>query len=237
MSQRILIVTAFCSLWPLALVSAENDPENDSSAALPKEYAGEYLLAESTLSPDKTTGVIYPRTGLCDDESDKRCKDFLVYLKPFKILATLDTPYPYFQHESHGGVSAAWMNDKSAALVTLDRKWGPGEIFLYEFKDGQLVRSTNLLRKIHELLEPDFRKAKSAHYNDDVDFIFENEDKPMVEFKGSTVQIHATATTDPKGIPGEKAWDGEVEAVWDIPLAKFTKQRVKRLFAGVRKGD
>lgn len=59
----------------------------------------------------------------------------------------------------------------------------------------------------------------------------------MVEFKGSTVQINATATTDPKGIPGEKVWDGKVEAVWDIPQAKFSSQKVRRLFAGVRKGD
>jgi hypothetical protein len=237
MWQRILIVTAFCSIWPLALVAAEDDPENDSSAALPKEYAGKYLLAENTLSPDKTIGVIYPKLDLCTEEEDKDCKDYLVQLKPFKILETVKTKWPHFQNKSHGGLGADWRDDKAAALVTLDSKWGPGDIFLYEFNSGQLVRSTNLLPKIHDLLEPDFRKARSARYNDYFDFIFESEDKPMVEFKGSTVQIHAKATTDPKGIPGEKAWDGEVEAVWDIPLAKFTKQRVKRLFAGVRKGQ
>jgi hypothetical protein len=237
MWQRILIVAVFCVIGPFVLVAAEDDSENDSSAVLPKEYAGKYLLAENTLSPDKTIGVIYPKTDLCAEEEDKDCKDYLVQLKPFKILEMLDTKLPHFQNKNHGGISADWSKDRSAVLVMLDSKWGPGDIFLYEFKDGQLTRSTNLLRKIHDLLEPDFRKAKSGHYNDYFDFIFESEEKPMLEFKDSTVQIHATATTDPKQISGEKAWDGEVEAVWDIPRAKFTSQKVKRLFAGVRKEE
>lgn len=237
MWQRIFIGTAFCAIWPFAIVGAEEDSENNSSIVLPKEYAGKYLLAENTLSPDKTIGVIYSKTDLCAEEEDKDCKDYLVQLKPFKILESLDTKWPHFQSKNHGGISGEWSKDGAAALVTLDSKWGPGDIFLYEFKDGQLARSTNLLRKIHDLLEPDFRKAKSGRYNDYFDFIFESEEKPMIEFKGSTVQIHATATTDPKQISGEKAWDGEVEAVWDIPRAKFTSQKVKRLFAGVRKEE
>ena len=58
----------------------------------------------------------------------------------------------------------------------------------------------------------------------------------MCEFADSThVRIRATATTEPKGIAGEKAWDGVVEATWDIPSATFTSQRVKRKFAGTRK--
>jgi hypothetical protein len=49
------------------------------------------------------------------------------------------------------------------------------------------------------------------------------------------VRIHGTATTEPKGIAGHKAWDGVVEASWDIPNVKFTSQKVTRKFAGVRK--
>jgi hypothetical protein len=236
MRHPIRIVVGSCVIWSFALVAAENEPEKDSSAALPKEYAGNYLLAENTLSPDKNIGVIYPKLELCDEESDKRCKDFLVQLKLFKILGILDTKLPHFQNKNHGGISGDWSKDGRAALITLESKWGPGDIFLYEFKDGQLARSTNL-RKIRRLLERDFRKAMSVRYNSDFDFILESDDKPMVEFNGATVQIHATATTDPKEIPGTKAWDARVDAVWDITRAKFTSQKMQRLFAGVRKGE
>jgi len=233
----ILVVAAFCAIWPLGGVAAAEDSENSSSALLPREYAGKFLIAENTLSSDKTIGVIYPTLELCAEQSDKRCQDYLVQLKPFKILATLETKWPHFENKNHGGISGHWSKDGAALLMTLESKWGPGDIFLYEFKDGQLVRSTNLLRKMHELLEPDFRRAKSGHYNDYFDFIFESEETPMVEFKGSTLRIRARATTDPKQIAGEKAWDGRLEAVWDISQAKFTSQKVERLFAGVRQGE
>jgi hypothetical protein len=236
MRRSILIVAAFGVILPFA-VGAENDSENDSSSGLPKEYAGKYLVAGNTLSADKKIGVIYPKVELCADESNKSCRDFLVRLEPFEILGTLETKFPYFQNENHGGISGEWSKDGSAALITLESKWGPGDIFLFEFRDGKLARSTNLLRKIHDLLAPDFRKAMSVRYNDNFDFIFETEEGAMVEFKDSTVQIHATATTDPKEIPGQKAWDGKVDAVWDIPGAKFTSQKVQRLFAGVRKEE
>ena len=49
------------------------------------------------------------------------------------------------------------------------------------------------------------------------------------------VRIRETATTEPKSIPGEKAWDGSVEGIWDIPSANFTSQKVTRKFAGIRK--
>jgi hypothetical protein len=130
------------------------------------------------------------------------------------------------------------LRDGSAVLVTIDSRWGPGDIFLCEIHDGKLSRSTNLLKKVHDLLVPDFKKARVGPYNDNFDFVFETEDNdhPMCEFADPThVRIQATATTEPKGTAGNKAWDGSVEAIWDIPNAKFASQKVTRKFAGVRK--
>jgi hypothetical protein len=237
MWYRILLVVASCAIGPLGLVAAEADAEKDSSAALPKEYAAKYLLAAHTLSPDKKIGIIYPKADLCDQGSEKDCKDFLVQLKPFKVLATIETESPHFQNKNYGGIDADWANNKSAVVVTVESKWGPADIFLYELKARQLARSTDLLRKIHDLLVPDFRKAMNVRSKDQFGFMIEKGDKPMVEVKGSTVRINADATTDPKRTPGVKAWDGRVEAVWDIPRAKFTSQKVERLFAGIRKDE
>src|SRR6266508_2608569 len=38
----------------------EQEPEADSSTGLPEKYAKDYLIARSTISPNKTFGVIYP---------------------------------------------------------------------------------------------------------------------------------------------------------------------------------
>jgi hypothetical protein len=95
-----------------------------------------------------------------------------------------------------------------------------------------MARSTNLLRKIQGLLEPDYRKAMRARSNDESVLCSKAETSRWSELKGSTVKINAAATSDPKHIPGVNAWDGQVEAAWDIPRAKFTSQKVKHLFRG-----
>jgi hypothetical protein len=122
------------------------------------------LVASKTLSPDKKFAVIYPKTELCPDErkkdSEDRCKDYLVALQPFQVLTVLDTKWPEFEHKNRGGMSATWLKDGSAVLVTVDSRCGPGDIFLYEIRDGKLSRSTNLLKKVHDLLVPDYKKSE-----------------------------------------------------------------------------
>jgi hypothetical protein len=237
MSRIILTICLVFSSLGTLFAQEESTEVADTSAGLPKEYA-DYLVASKTLSPDKKFAVIYPKTELCPEGSGDRCKDYLVALQPFQVLTVLDTKWPEFEHKNRGGMSASWLKDGSAVLVTVDSRWGPGDIFLYEIGDGKLSRSTNLLKKVHDLLAPDYKKARVGRYNDNFDFVFETEDydHPMCEFADSThVRIRATATTEPKGIAGDKAWDGAVEAIWDIPNAKFASQKVTRKFAGVRK--
>lgn len=235
-----------CATWPFLLAGAEEAPGNTSSALLSKEFSGNYLIARNTISPNRKFAVMYPKFDLCvgqsDDDLKARCKDYLVALQPFRILSELGTSWPDFEHKNHGGMTAAWSKDSSIVLVTLESKWGPGDIFLYELRDGGLIRSTNFLGKIHELLQPDFRKSKADRYNDFQDFVFEQATQsdgtelPPCQLEGNTrIRVHLTATTDPKNTSFERAWEGRFEGVWDIPQGKFTSQKIKRLFAGERR--
>jgi hypothetical protein len=227
------ISIAFALNLAAALAQQESEPEEDTSSGLPEKYAKNYLVARSTLSPDKKFAVIYPTQ---DDVNFPGGSNYLVSLKPFAILTKLETKRPYFKNESHGGLRADWSDDGSVALITLDAKWGPGDIFLVEMKNGKPTRTTNILAKAHELLLPDFRKAKAGRYNDYYDFIFESEDTPGFELDGSkAVRINAGATTDPKGADDGRVWDGHLEAVWDIPQGKFTSKKVSTRFVGLRK--
>jgi hypothetical protein len=206
-----------------------------SSAGLPEAYAKNYLVAASTLSPDKRLAVMYPKR---DPEEFAEGKDYVVSLRPFAVVGSLDTKWPYFYHKNHAGISATWSGNSSVALVTIDSKWGPGEISLLEFAEGKLKRATNLLAKIHALLLPDYRKVKPQRYNDYFDFIFEDDSEStrVCHLDGTKlVQIDATATTDPNHMAGMRVWDARVRATWDIAQAKFTSQEVMRLFGGVRK--
>jgi len=204
---------------------AQKETGADSAAGLPDNYAKNYLVARSTISPDEKFAVIYPTV---DFSESKEAKDFLVALKPFRILKPLPTKFPYFQHESHGGIGDDWLKDGSAALITLDRKWGPGDIFLVEFSAGEAKRITSLLDKVTELLRPKFRAAKPKQeaYNDNYDFIFEQEEGAACSFDGTRlVKIDTKATNDPKGM-SKHPWRFSVKAQWDIAQAKFTSQKI-----------
>jgi hypothetical protein len=241
--RRSIVVINLLAWSLIALNAQDQSPERDSDSSpdLPAAYA-DFLIAEGGYSPDHKMAVIYPKKSVCVGDDDAtplpdRCQDYLVRLQPFQILTKVASKSPEFEGKNHGGMSAEWSEDGKALLVTLDSKWGPGEIFLYELRDGRVVRSTALLKKVHDLLRPDFEKVKSGRYNDYYDFIFDTGDEGLVcRFADAThVKIHGNATTDPKYIPGEKAWDGLVEAVWNIPAARFTSQKVTRIFAGIRK--
>jgi hypothetical protein len=152
-----------------SVLAADEEPEaagEDSSAGLPEDYAKNYLIATSTISPDKKLAVIYPtleaEEAADDANHSERVKDYVVALQPFTVLGELQTKYPYFQNQNHGGINAEWSHDSSVALITLDGKWGPHDVFLLEFRDGKLTRTTNILAKAHDLLLPSYRKSKAG---------------------------------------------------------------------------
>jgi len=191
----------------------EAESETDSSAGLPDKYAKNYLIARSTISPNKKFAVIYPT----DDyyQSSDNAKDYLVTLQPFSILGALQAEEPYFQHQSHGGISGEWSDDSSVALITLDGKWGPRDVFLVEFHNGKPSRMTNILRKAHDLLPPNERKAI---FVEDTTFQLDG---------ASGVVIDANVHTSPNDLGlSADTWRGHVEATWDVKQAKFTSKEV-----------
>ena len=206
----------------------------DSSRGLPQDYAKDYLIAGSTISPDKKMAVIYPTLEAWEaaDTANhpERIKDYLVALQPFQVLKQLDTKWPYFQNENHGDIGGEWSDDSSIALITLDAKWGPRDVFLAEFRDGKLSRITNIARKAHDLLLPNYRKLKATRYNDFFDFVFVEDASFKLE-GSSRVLIDASAETSPNIMDEDlgssaRAWRGHVKAVWDIAQAKFTSTKI-----------
>jgi len=193
----------------------EAESETDSSADLPDKYAKNYLIARSTISPNKKFAVIYPT----DDyyQSSDNAKDYLVTLQPFGILGALQAEEPYFQHQSHGGISAEWSDDNSVALITLDGKWGPHDVFLVEFHNDKPSRMTNLLRKARDLLPPNGRKA----------IFIEDEDTTFQLDGASRVVVNGSVQTSPNDLGlSPDAWNGHVEAAWDVKHAKFISKEV-----------
>lgn len=228
-----------------AQIAADEESEHegeDSSAGLQDEFAKDYLISRNTISPDKKFAVIYPTLEAEEAANQanhpERIKNYLVALQPFAVIRPLETKWPYFQNESHGGLKAAWSDDSSVALITLDGKWGPRDVFLVELHAGKLSGMTNIAQKAHDLLLPNYQKAKAVRYNDLFDFVFV-EDTSFKLQGTSRVVINASAETSPNLMsenlrPRDRAWRGHVEAVWDIAQEKFTSEKVS---GAIRKRD
>ena len=221
----ILSVFVAAALFSSAVFAAEE--VEDSSSGLPETYALNYLIASATLSPDKKLAIIYPKQDPEEEFPDGR--DYLVALQPFAILGALETKRPYFQNENNGGINAEWSQDSSVALVTIDSKWGPGDVFLLEIGDnGKLRRRTNVLAKAHDLLIPDYRKSKASPYNDVYDFIFEAGEGPSFKLESNKqVIVDGHATTEPKGVSNAK-WSAHLKAVWNVAEARFAVCHIAR---------
>ena len=194
---------------------AEAESETDSSRGLPEKYAKNYLIARDTISPNKKFAVIYPNAAMEDSASEKEIKDYLVAMQPFAVLKALDTQSPYFEHQSHGGLSAEWSDDSSVGLITLDRKWGPGDVLLVELHNGKLSRMTSISRKARDLLPPNGREAI---FVEDTTFQLDGT---------SRVGINASVQTSPNDLGlSPDAWNGHIEATWDVKQAKFTSKQI-----------
>ena len=204
-------------------VGAAEESGGDSAEGLPEELAKNYLVARSTMSGDKKFAVIYPTL---DFSEAKEAGNMLVALDPFEVLATLPTDNPHFQNKNHGGISAQWSEDNDVALIVLESKWGPGDVFLVELAGGKVKRTTNVLQKLTQLLLPKFRAAmpKKKTYNDNHQFVFEPGDdyEPCTLDRNKAVMMTLLATNDPKGI-SERPWRMRVKAKWDIGQGRFTK--------------
>jgi hypothetical protein len=123
----IVACTISCGFSILAAIEESDAAGEDSSAGLSDAYAKNYLIAASTISPDKKFAVIYP-TLEAEEAAEKanrpeQIKDYVVALQPFGIFRALETKWSYFQKQSNGGLSAEWSDDSSVALITLDGKW------------------------------------------------------------------------------------------------------------------
>ncbi|MEP6821597.1 MAG: hypothetical protein ABI946_04530 [Chthoniobacterales bacterium] len=238
--MKHFLPAAILFLAVASLIAQDDETPADNSDGLPTEYA-DFLVSHETLSPDGKMAVIYPKLEVCEDDSDTpaaatRCQNYLVQLQPFQILTKIATDSPHFQSKSHGGLSIAWAQDQSAVLVTVEGKWGPDDIFLYQLSAGKVIQSTNFLRKVHDLLAPSFKKSRPSEYNDNFDFIFENDEEqtPLCQFTDpSHIRVKGYATNDPKGI-ADKPWHADIAATWDVTKEKFTSQKISGTFTGKR---
>jgi hypothetical protein len=212
-----LVSIAVCLNIGFTRLSLGQDSEEDVSTGLPSQYAKNYVIAASTLSPDKKFAVIYPRE---DGETFPKGKNYVVSLRPFAIVGLVSPELLYFQHESNAEIAATWSDDDSVAVVSRDAKWGPSEVILLELGGGKVARATDLVPKLAKLLRPAYRKSRPDA--SPWEFTFVDVTPTIDGARQITIDAEAHSSV---GYTEDPVWVGHVKATWDIAQAKFISEK------------
>lgn len=211
-------------LSPGAARAAENA---ELPADAPENLRKNYVVAEGSASPDGKRAAILPK-GEYFMENEREAKNYLVELAPFRLLGAIATKTPTFTGQNHGGLSVLWRTDASAAIVTLQSKWGPGEIYVCRLAEGKIAQQVDLGAKVRALLLPALQRSKAAPYNDTYAFILESEYEPVTFSSTGTVTVDIVGNTNPKATPNTRSWKARLRAEFDPASGKFLRQKIDR---------
>jgi len=176
-----------------------------------------YILLKRMISPNNRYAVVFPNQLL--EESP----DFIVDIEDSRIIGFVPTEEPYFQGKNHGSLAASWSPDGSAVLVENGGKWSPNDLLLFEFRNGEISRQTDVLMPLQKFFAA--ARSKSEHRRVDETSAA---DISINELKWTTgknprLQIKCDGETNPKEFEESDSWSGELTAVWDIAQRKFVQ--------------
>jgi hypothetical protein len=193
-------------------------------ADAPTKYREDYLLAPSSISPNKKLALIYPKEGdeFPTQPESRTADNYLVTLEPFRILGAL--PVAYFENINHKGLSVNWAKDSSAAVIVNQGKWSPRCVIAFEVKQGQIMHERELSQAVSDFLNVDYDKCGP-------------EDFMEIALSGSwklnaknQVVVKCVSNSNGKGIPGIKSWRARFEGLWSVAEEKWLQKRVTPVF-------
>jgi hypothetical protein len=226
----MISVLASISLQPRSVIGAQDSDftagvfGRELPADAPAEYREDYLLAPSSISPNKELALIYPKEG--DEfptQPERRTADnYLVALDPFRILGSL--PIAYFENINYKGLSVNWAKDSSAAVIVNQGKWSPRCVIAFEVKDGHIVHQRELSQAVSDFLHVDYDKCQP-------------EDFMEIALSGSwklndknQVLVKCVSDSNGKGILGKKSWRARFEGIWSVVAEKWLQKKVTPVF-------
>ena len=185
----------------------------------PDAFALGYKLADNSISPDGKYAFISPNLHRVGYEV---ARDFLVALKPFRIVAVNE---PQTSYDIRNRTFVEWAKDNSAVVVTVQGKWGPVGFTLFELQDGRVKRQTNLYAEIVRLLEPGLRRANVVSYG--ARHIILDSSESHIDDDCQRIHFDVSGTSNPKAMePPVKTWNGHFEGTWSIPEARWITHKV-----------
>jgi len=227
----VISVLASTLTQPKSGIAAQDSGHSDFNgdgrelpADAPAEYRADYLLAPSSISPNKKLAFIYPKEGdeFPTDPESGTADNYLVTLDPFRIVGPL--PVGYFEEINHKGLSVKWAKDSSAAVIVSEGKWSPRCVIAFEVKEGQIAHQRELSQAVSDFLQVDYNNCAP---DDFMEIALSGSWKLNPKNK---VIVKCVSDSNGKGISGKKSWRARFEGLWSVAKEKWLQKRVTPVF-------
>jgi hypothetical protein len=226
----VISILARISLQPKSGIGAQDTDftaevfGRELPADAPAEYRQDYLLAPSSISPNKKLALIYPKEGneFPTQPESGTADNYLVALDPFRIMGPL--PVAYFENINYKGLSVNWAKDSSAAVIVSQGKWSPRCVIAFEVRERQIVHQRELSQAVSDFLQADYNRCGP-------------EDFMEIALSGTwklnaknQVIVKCISDSNGKGIPGKKSWRARFEGLWSVAEEKWLQKKVTPVF-------
>jgi hypothetical protein len=101
-------------------------------------------------------------------------------------------------------------------------------VWVFQVRDGHLRKRTDLTAEVRQQVIAAFKKSRAARYNDNYNFVFDEETETLAGWKltdNERIVIDTTCTTDPKDLDAHR-WAVRFKGSWDIAHGNFVQKEI-----------
>lgn len=172
------------------------------------------VTAEETISPNGRYAIVVPTAEAAVDKgesSENQLADVIGHRLLGKIPGT-----DYWANQNNRVLNARWAADSTWCAAVYYNRLGFDECVVIE-PHGDSFRATEIGKQIHDALEAAIQKQSHDPGPDRGEGLHV---RPRQE---RTLLVRAFATTNPKGMPGDKTYDAFLFGSYDLATNKWTK--------------
>lgn len=174
----------------------------------------ELVIAKQTISPNGRYAIVVPTADAVrdkDDSSANQLADVIAHRLLGKIAGT-----DFWANQNHRYVNAWWAADSTWCVAAYFNRLGFDDCVLIELR-GDTLGTTEIGKQIHDALEAAIQKQSRNPGPDRGDGLYV---RPRQD---RTLLVRAFATTNPKGMEGEKSYDAFLLGSYDLATNKWAK--------------
>lgn len=209
-----------CNPRRLAMMMAVLFAISMFSAMAGDAWPGGKSIAEGSRSPDGRFGILLPPREEALEQDEGEVKNFLVDLKSHAELAVVAGAH-FYPNRNHRELEVVWAPDSSWCVVTYVERFGFKTVALLVKRDSGWVQ-TDLGTHVKKALDAEIARQAGKDAPD----CFAEADFRAGDDR--TIRVHATCTTNPKGLPDVGDYDAEFTGVFDLRSGNWIESAARK---------